>query len=797
MSALLRAARALQQVLEQEAAAARQAALPELHRLIAEKRRAVAALAEAGPPQSEAERAALRAMMQAAEENAMVLGAVAGALEGARPAAQRPGAGRRSRPLRPRRAAPAEAAPHPGRQPRPHRMSGVRQRAAAGPEAEAPAAALQRAVALHRQGALAAAAPLYRALLRSKAVQADAHNLLGLLLCQQGEAAAALPLLRRAVALRPGEAEYHRNLGLALRAAGQKEAALAACRRAVALRPDLAESHFNLGNALEALGQAEAAAAAYAAALQRRPDYAEARLQLGRIRLLLGQVAEAVALLRAAAAARPGCAVAAYNLGLALLAGGAAAEATAVLREALRLGAPEAPARLQLGLALQAERRFAEAAGALRQALALASDTPEGWFSLGLCLQQGEAPEAALEEAEAAFARAVALRPGQADGWFNLALLRRRRGQGEAALAALRQAVALRPQDVGAVTELANLLSEEGWHEAALEMARRAAALAPEDAACWSNLGRTLLTLGHYAEGWDAYARRLREPDHVDRSHGLPEWQGEALPAGEHVLVWREQGVGDEVMFASILPPLLAAGHRLVLLCHPRLWAAFGRAFPGLTLLAEGPPPAGVTRQVSITGLARLFRRQEADFALQRPYLSAEPGLRALLRQRYEPGGGERLLGLSWRSSHPVSGAARSVPLAALAPLARPGWRLVSLQYGAAEALRAEAAEAGLDLLVDERVDARESLELGLAQIAAMDHVVSIDNSAAHFAGALGRPCELLLPRAAEWRWQAARSDSPWYPTLRLWRRAAGEGWSAPVARLAAALRMAEGGEIS
>ncbi|MDQ1077579.1 tetratricopeptide repeat protein [Pseudoroseomonas cervicalis] len=673
-------------------------------------------------------------------------------------------------------------------------MSGARHRAA--PAEASPAARLQEALRRHRQGELAAAAPLYRALLAQKPVQADAHNLLGLLLCQQGEAGAALKLLRRAVALRPGEAEYHRNLGLALRAAGQPEAALAACRRAVALAPGRAESQFNLGNALAALERHAEAAEAYAAALRLRPDYAEARLQLGRAWLLLGRAGEAVAALRQAAAARPGCAVAAYNLGLALLAAGEPAAAVTALQAALRDGAPEAPARLHLGLALQAERRFAEAEAALRRALALDPATPEGWFSLGLCLQQGSPPEAVLEEAAAAFARAVALRPGQADAWFNLALLRRRLGQGEAALDALRQAVALRPQDVGAVTELANLLTEEGWHEAALEMARRAAALAPGDAASWTNLGRTLLTLGHYAEGWDAYARRLREPDHVDRSHGLPEWQGEALPEGERVLVWREQGVGDEVMFASILPQLLAEGRKLLLLCHPRLWGAFGRAFPELTLLAEGPPPPGVTRQISVAGLARLFRRREADFAAQRPYLSAEPGLRALLRRRYETAGGARLLGLSWRSTHPVSGAARSVPLAALAALARRGWRLVSLQYGEADALRAEAEAAGLELLVDDKVDARESLELGLAQIAAMDHVVSIDNSAAHFAGALGLPCELLLPPVAEWRWQAARSDSPWYPSLRLWRRAAGEDWAAPVARLAAALPGA-GREIS
>jgi Flp pilus assembly protein TadD len=654
----------------------------------------------------------------------------------------------------------------------------------------------------HQAGALAEAEPLYRAILRRDPRQPDAQNLLGLLLHQRGEPAAAVAALRRAVALRPGAAEYHRNLGMALRALGRPAEALAACRRAVALQPASPESQFNLGNLLAAQGEAAAAAAAFAAAIARRPDFAAARLNLAHALLLLKRAPEAEAALRPLLAAEPGHPEALYNLGLSLMPQERWAEAEAAFRAARAAGAAAAGLPANLAITLQEQERWAEAEAAWRALLEpepgeSKEALPEAWFGLGLALQCGPQAAARRDEAAEAFARAAALRPDFCDAWYNLAHLRRQQGDLAAARAALDRALALQPEDPAALTNLANLLSLQGWPEQALPLARRASTLRPEDPLPRTNLARMLLLLGHYAEGWDAYEGRVREEADAHYDFGLPAWDGAALPEGGRVLVWREQGIGDEVMFCSLLPELLAAGHRLTLICDRRLEPALLRAMPALRFLHRAPPPPEIRAQISMASLPRLLRRREADFAGNHAYLSADPARRAALRDRYAPAPGERLTGLSWFTAHPRSGYRRNIPLAAFAPLfTLPGRRWVALQYGDPAALAAEAAAAGLPLLVDAALDPRADIEAALAQVAAMDHVVSIDNSVAHFAGALGVPCELLLPLAPDWRWQTGRADTPWYPSLRLHRRGHDDDWTALLRRLAGQLATAPAEEV-
>ncbi|ONG55258.1 hypothetical protein BKE38_09360 [Pseudoroseomonas deserti] len=643
----------------------------------------------------------------------------------------------------------------------------------------------------HQAGALAEAEPLYRAILQRGPRQADAQNLLGLLHYQRGEHPAAVVALRRATRLRPGAAEYHRNLGMALRALGRLPEALAACRRAVALQPAAAESQFNLGNLLAELGDAEGAAEAFRAAVARQPGFAAARLNLAHALLLLKRAPEAEATLRPLLAEQPDHPQARYNLGLSLMPQERWSEAEAAFRAARAAGAAAAGLAANLAITLQEQERWPEAEAAWRALLDDDPAQPEAWFGLGLALQCGAA-EGAAEDAAQAFERACALRPDYCDAWYNLAHLRRQQGALDAARAALDRALALQPEDPSALTNLANLLALQGWPEQALPLARRAAALLPDDPLPRTNLARLLLLHGRYAEGWDAYEGRVREEADAHYDFGLPAWDGAALPGDGRVLVWREQGIGDEVMFCSLLPELLAAGHRLTLICDRRFEPALLRAMPALRFLHRAPPPPEIVAQISMASLPRLFRRQEADFAGNRAYLTADPTRRAALRARYAPEGGETLLGLSWYTAHPRSGYKRNIPLAAFAPLfAVPGLRWVSLQYGDPGQLAAEAAAAGLALRIDPDVDPRADLEAALAQVAAMDHVVSIDNSVAHFAGALGLPCDLLLPLAPDWRWQIGRSDTPWYPGLRLHRRGHDDDWPSLLRRVAGSLPQA------
>ncbi|WP_419900186.1 tetratricopeptide repeat protein [Roseomonas sp. USHLN139] len=653
-----------------------------------------------------------------------------------------------------------------------------------------PAVLLQAAMRHHQAGALSEAEPLYRAILRRDPRQADAQNLLGLLHYQRGEHPAAVAALRRAVALRPGAAEYHRNLGMALRALGRLPEALAACRRAVALQPEAAESQFNLGNILAEQGDAEGAAEAFGAAVARRPGFAAARLNLAHALLLLKRAAEAEAALRPLLAEQPAHPEALYNLGLSLMRQERWAEAEAALRAARAAGAIATGLTANLAITLQEQERWPEAEAVWRHLLEEEPAQPEAWFGLGLALQCGGDP-ARQAAAAAAFAQATALRPDYCDAWYNLAHLHRQQGELDAARAALDRALALQPEDPAALTNLANLLALQGWPEQALPLARRAAALRPDDALPRTNLARLLLLHGHYAEGWDAYEGRVREEADAHYDFGLPAWDGAALPDEGRVLVWREQGIGDEVMFCSILPQVLAAGHRLTLICDRRFEPALLRSFPQLRFLHRAPPPPEIRAQISMASLPRLFRRREADFASSRPYLRADPDRRAALRNGYAAGAaaGAKLVGLSWYTAHPRSGYRRNIPLADFAPLfAVPGLHWVGLQYGDPAALAAEAAAAGLALQIDAAVDPRADIEAALAQVAAMDHVVSIDNSVAHFAGALGVPCDLLLPLAPDWRWQIERGDTPWYPTLALHRRRHDEDWPALLHRVAAGL---------
>jgi hypothetical protein len=298
------------------------------------------------------------------------------------------------------------------------------------------------------------------------------------------------------------------------------------------------------------------------------------------------------------------------------------------------------------------------------------------------------------------------------------------------------------------------------------------------------------------------------------RPYPQPLWTGEKLSTGR-LLLWGEQGVGDEIQFAGLIPDAIRTGNRIVLDCDPRLKPLFARSFPEVEVvsrpnielnseLAPGPDSthttalrapsfplfsaervgyhepehsssdpeeAQITSHLPTGSLPGLFRRTEATFAAATsPYLKADPAETKRFRARYSDG--RKLIGLAWQTRNKQTGRKRSIDLTQLAPLfAQPGIRWISLQYGDFDALEEQAAAAGAPLLIDRAVDQFANIDLFAAQIAAMDQVITIDNSTAHLAAALGLPVWLLLPFAADWRWLQSRSDSPWYPTMRLFRQ--------------------------
>jgi hypothetical protein len=242
---------------------------------------------------------------------------------------------------------------------------------------------------------------------------------------------------------------------------------------------------------------------------------------------------------------------------------------------------------------------------------------------------------------------------------------------------------------------------------------------------------------------------------------------------------------------------VIRTGTRCVLDCDPRLEPLFARSFRGVKVTAQelgndpgDDPELDISAHLPCGSLPGLFRATGGDFArTTSPYLMADPVERERFRARYRDAEGRRLAGLAWHTNNRKTGPHRSIDLAMFTPLfARPDIRWVSLQYGDHDALQEQAAAASAPILIDRSVDQISNIDIFAAQVAAMDLVITIDNSTAHLAGALGVPTWVLLPFASDWRWLQAREDSPWYPTLRLFRQPKRSDWQSVVQRVKSAL---------
>lgn len=438
------------------------------------------------------------------------------------------------------------------------------------------------------------------------------------------------------------------------------------------------------------------------------------------------------------------------------------------------------------GTARLADGDLAGAESLLRESLRLLPTLAEAHANLALTLEQA----GRLADAEASYRQAVDLAPGQCQILVNYAgLLVSRRRFGEAETLYLR-ALQADPQSPQAWTHL-GVLHASCQREAEAEQCHRSAiALAPGFAPARFNLAYVLLRQGRYAEGWACLEARdgLTTTDQV---LGLPRWHGQPL-AGKSLLIGLEAGHGDMIQFCRYAPLLKQAGvQRLSLLCQPPL-ARLLRTLPGVDeVLAIGDPAPGLSWDYWTPPLSlphHLQTRLEtipADI----PYLAAEPALVADWAAHMGADAGCQV-GLVWKGNpRYANDGERSLPsLQTLAPLAGiPGLRFFSLQKGVGEN---EAGAPGRPFpLVDLGSRITDFTDTA-AIIANLDLLITVDTAAAHLAGALGKPCWVLLPDyQTDWRWLVGRDDSPWYPgVVRLFRQPAGGGWSPVMAALAAAL---------
>jgi tetratricopeptide (TPR) repeat protein len=551
----------------------------------------------------------------------------------------------------------------------------------------------------------------------------------------------------------------------ALRDANDPATAARLCARAIELQHDAVAAHTGLAAACAAQGRTEDALDSYHLALHFDPGNVGAQLGCGFMLLALDRHAEAIPILRRLVAQAPDHADARYALGRALKASGDGAGALVELRAAAQLEPASAEYENLTGFV--------------------------AW-------QLGH-----YDEARVRLARAVALAPQYAEARHNLGLVTLEAGEPALALGHFRAALATSPRPAATLSGIGHALRDLGRLDEAI--AEYAAALVVQADLGDARINRCYARLmqDDYAGGWDDYECRFEASGTGPGGTGAPRWQGDPL-AGRRLLIYGEQGVGDEIMFASCLPEALArAGAGVTIACDPRLAGLFRRSFPGAAVIgaargAQAAPPdfPAVDCEIPIGSLPGLFRRTASAFSSARGFLRADPARVAYWRTRLATERPGPWLALAWRGgSLRTRARQRSIPLGECLPLFALGAAVVNLQYGDTLDEAAELRERH-GVALHDFPEARRDLDETAALLAATDFAVTIDNTIAHLAGGLARPGCVLLSAYPEWRYPRAGARWPWYPTLRLARQAAPGNWKAAIAEACVAFgRQSRGGD--
>lgn len=564
-----------------------------------------------------------------------------------------------------------------------------------------------------------------------------------------GRLAEARQLYQQILASDPNSAEATHLSGVLDLQEGNLPSAIQRITRAIELNPYAAHYHSNLGQALLTAGRRE----------------------------------EAIASLRISLTLAPGSADTMNNLGNALRTIGDRDGALAIYRQAIALAPRFVEAYTNLAELYRELGRYDEAIACCKTALSLRPESFEAFNHLGnvLCDQRK------LNDAVAAYQRAIALRPNAAEAHSNFGNALRLKGDLESAVAEYSRALELQPGLISAQNNLGIALRESGKLAEAIDASRKAVALDPKWPTAQYNLGLSLLLKGDLASGWDGYEYRTQLPELAISHQHFPGklWIGEDI-SGQRILLHAEQGLGDSIQFVRYVP-LVAKRAAQVSLQVPHELVRLFECVPGVTnLIARGQPLPAYDVQLPLLSLPKSFGTTLETIPSDVPYLRADQALVDAWAGELTQSG--KKIGLVWagRAQH-YDDRNRSMALEMLSPLFElQDVAIYSLQKGEpAGQIRAFAKQDRLIDLGRKLTDLADTA----AVLANLDLLISVDTGVAHLAGAIGKPVWVLLPYSPDWRWMRDRSDSPWYPTMRLFRQSRRGDWSDVLQQVVAALQ--------
>jgi tetratricopeptide (TPR) repeat protein len=562
---------------------------------------------------------------------------------------------------------------------------------------------------------------------------------------QKGNLEVGIEIIARSLRINPNQPTAWNNQGNALRELKRLDEALVCCDRAVALKPDFALAYLNRGFVLHELKRLDDALASLDRAIALQPDYADAFLNRGNVLRDLGQLDEALDSLDRAISLNPGFAVAHFNRGTVLRSLKRDDDALASYDRAIALKADYAEAYCNRGIALQSLKRENDALASYDRAIALKADYAEAYSNRGSALRTLKR----LDESIESYDRAIVLNPDFAAAYSNRGL----------ALQSIKR------------------LDE------ALESYDRAIALQPDFALAYWNKSTLRILKGEYLEGWELYEWRwkLEKFNNMSIPYAQCLWLGNESLTGRTLLIHREQGFGDYIQFIRYALLAEQAGARVILEVPAPLMALVSTLKGNFTLVETGAPLPEFDYHCPVMSLPLAFKTTVETIPAQIPYLYADEAK----KKQWCKNLGEKTkprIGLVWsgtpnhRNDHN-----RSFPLRQLSDLLDLPFEFHSLQKDV-RAVDIDALEefSQVHQHQDDLLDFSDTAAL----VEQMDIVISVDTSVAHLAGAMGKSLFVLLPYVPDYRWMLDRSDSPWYPTARLFRQPALYDWDSVIAEV-------------
>lgn len=607
---------------------------------------------------------------------------------------------------------------------------------------------------------------------------AEFHYLLGRIAKFQNRITDAIKCYRTACRLSETRADYQISLGIAQRANGETSAAVDTFRRAIAINPTEYSAYVNLGNALRDLEFYHDAALAYQTGIQLNNRSAEAYNNLGAVLLKIDETESACMAFEHAVALKPDYLQALLNVG--------------VLLSGEKGGALRGPTR-----------SLDNAINYLRRALQLDPNSIDAWQGLIDAFMEKED----FVSADMCARKRLELTPESAPALVDMARVLTKLKRLDEAVELYRRAIDFDRDYPVPYHNLGVVMRLNGKPEEAIMYLRQALQRGSDPATTYQNWAFAALQNGDYADAWPKYENRLlpeaKEGVYLPY-YKIPIWNGESLHS-KTILIHREQGLGDEIMFASQYTEIVDMAKHVVLSCDARLEKLFMRSFPRATVIPLDPKqpviehdplkqlvtPLEIDKQIAAGSLALHRRRSADDFPRRAHYLVADPRRIDYWRDRLDTLGAGLKVGISWRGGIARTGQSeRSIPLDQLLPsFTGPRVHFVSLQYtDCQEELACLHRQYGIE--VQHWQDALDDYDETAALVKALDLVVSVCTAVIHLSGALGQRVWIMAPLVPEWRYGLTGENMPWYPSARVFRQSQRGNWAPVIRKVASELEL-------